>query len=312
MILTRDNVLDVNPGGGERRLTLNGSHWLWAVDAIMILSFLIYAVLGTFRTRNGERIFHYLFTIGLFAGSVAYFAMASNLGWSAIATHLYRSNALTYTVFFAKYVYWVISFPVAIIALGLISGVSWATILYNVFLSWAWIISYLVGAYTATRYKWGFFTLGTLAYLLLAHSTFVNGLSASRRFTLSRDYTILAGYLNLLWFLYPIGWAVTDGGNVMGVTQMAIYFGILDLLLLPGLAFGFLLLSRRWDYGLMGLHFTQYGRVPHGTGTFPEKETRAAAPPTGGITNDTYAPAPATAVPGQTTAAPMQPNTATV
>lgn len=212
--------------------------------------------------------------------------MASNLGWSLVATHLHRSRALEYTIFFAKYVYWVVSFPVAIIALGLISGVSWATILYNVFLSWAWVISYLVGAYTESRYKWGFFTLGTLAYLLLAFSTLATGLSSSRRFSLGRDYTILAGYVNLLWFLYPIGWAVTDGGNVMGVTQMAIYFGILDLLLLPGLTVAFLLLSRRWDYGLMNLHFTQYGRVPQNIGTFPEKDA-TRGPVTGGVPSTT-------------------------
>jgi bacteriorhodopsin len=157
MMLKRDDVLDVNPPIAiGRSLTLNGSHWLWAVTAVFILSFvcslplslllinanalkqLALAFLTLFRPRNGERIFHYLFTIGLFTGSVAYYAMASNLGWSAIATHLYTSDALFYTVFFAKYVYWVVSFPVAIIALGLASGVSWASIVFNVFLSWAW------------------------------------------------------------------------------------------------------------------------------------------------------------------------------
>ncbi|KAH8178336.1 bacteriorhodopsin-like protein [Sarocladium implicatum] len=276
---------------GDRSLTYGGSNWLWVVTAVLLLSFFIFAGLGLFKPLHGERIFHYLFTIGLFTGAVAYYAMASNLGWSLIPTHLNRDEAGTYTVFFAKYIYWVVSFPVASIALGLASGVSWATIVYNVFLCWAWIISYLVGAYTATRYKWGFFTLGTLAYLLLAFSTIFTGLSASRRFTLSRDYTILTGYLNLLWFLYPIGWAITDGGNVIGVSQMAIYFGILDLLLLPGLAFGFLWFSRKWDYGLMNLHFTQFGRVPQGAGTFPEKTTRA--PVAGGVAREAPTATPA-------------------
>jgi bacteriorhodopsin len=328
MIFPRDDVLDVNPPAmGGRVLTLNGSHWLWAPTAIFILSFLALAVLTLIR-RTRERIFHYLFTIGLFTGAVAYYAMASNLGWSLISTHLYTSNAATYTVFFAKYIYWVVAFPVVTIALGLASGVSWASIVYNVFLCWAWVISYLVGAYTPTRYKWGFFTLGTLAYLLLAFSTLISGLSASRRFTLSRDYTIIAGYVNLLWFLYPIGWAVTDGGNVMGVTQATIYFGILDLLLLPGLTIAFLLLSRRWDYGLMNLHFTQYGRVPERAGTFPEKgvahgptaggaTTSAFAPTTttGGVATDGYAPTAGGVTTGlnahdQTSAAPIHGNTA--
>lgn len=99
-----------------------------------------FAALGVFKPRHGERIFHYLFIIGLFTGAVAYYAMASNLGWSLIPTHLNRSEAMTYTVFFAKYIYWVVSFPVASIVLGLASGVSWATIVYNVFLCWAWYV----------------------------------------------------------------------------------------------------------------------------------------------------------------------------
>ena len=60
---------------------------------------------------------------------------------------------------------------------------------------------------------------------------------------------------------------------------MAIYFGILDVLLLPVLAFAFLFFSKRWDYGLMNLHFTQYGRVPRTTDTFPGKSTGVAGGP---------------------------------
>jgi len=268
----RDDVLGVNPPAGARSLTLNGSHWLWAVTAVFTLSFFVCAVLSL-RPRDGERIFHYLFVIALLVGSIAYFAMASDLGWSVVAQHLRVSEAATYQVFFAKYIYWVIAFPTIVIALGLASGVSWATIVYNVFLTWIWIISYLVGAYTHSRYKWGFFAFGTLAYLLLAYQTMLSGLSTSKRFNLTRDYALLAGYANLFWLLYSIGWAITDGGNVIGVTQMAIYFGILDLLLLPVLAFAVFFLSKRWDYGLMNLHFTQYGRGPQTTVTSSKRHT---------------------------------------
>lgn len=64
--------------------------------------------------------------------------MASGLAWSVIPTHLHRSDAVTYQIFFAKYIFWVVAFPVIIIALGLVSGVSWATIFFNIFLAWIW------------------------------------------------------------------------------------------------------------------------------------------------------------------------------
>lgn len=75
--------------------------------------------------------------MALLVGSIAYFAMASDLAWDVISQvdHAWNGNR---QIFFAKYVYWVVSFPVVSIALGLISGVSWATIVYDVFLSWIW------------------------------------------------------------------------------------------------------------------------------------------------------------------------------
>src|SRR5436190_3399791 len=92
-----------------------------------------------------------------------YFAMASDLGWSPIPTANKLENGVSRQIFFAKYVNWVVAFPVVTLALGLISGVSWATIFYNVALSWTWVVSYLCSAYTVTNYKWGFYAFGTVA-----------------------------------------------------------------------------------------------------------------------------------------------------
>jgi bacteriorhodopsin len=66
--------------------------------------------------------------------------MASDLGWKVIAQSLNEDQAVTYQVFWAKYVFWVVAFPTIVISLGLASGVSWATIVYNVFLSWIWYV----------------------------------------------------------------------------------------------------------------------------------------------------------------------------
>lgn len=63
--------------------------------------------------------------------------MASDLAWDVISQVDQPENG-DRQIFFAKYVYWVVSFPIATISLGLISGVSWATIVYNVTLAWTW------------------------------------------------------------------------------------------------------------------------------------------------------------------------------
>jgi bacteriorhodopsin len=103
---------------------------------------LAYYVLS-FRPRHGEKIFHYLFTIALLVGAISYFAMASGLAYSVIPTELHTRDAATYQIFFAKYIFWVVAFPVIIIALGLVSGVSWATIFFNIFLAWIWYVKLL-------------------------------------------------------------------------------------------------------------------------------------------------------------------------
>jgi len=146
VISARNNALNVNPPQGAAHLTTGASDWLWAVTAIYAFSFVIFYLLS-FVPPNGERIFHYLFTIGLFVGAVAYYAMASDLAFTVIETSLYHSDAATYQIFFAKYVNWVVSFPVVIIALGLISGVSWATIFFNVALAWIWYVHFVLCDY---------------------------------------------------------------------------------------------------------------------------------------------------------------------
>lgn len=136
ILLGRENgSLDVNLPAGDERLSENGSYWLWAVTAIYIVSFLIF--FGTsFSARSGEKIFHYLFTIALLVGSITYFAQASDLGFAVIRQ--VNSNFLQRQIFWPKYVHWVVSFPVVVTALGLLSGVSWATIVFKIFLSWIW------------------------------------------------------------------------------------------------------------------------------------------------------------------------------
>lgn len=294
VIQVRSNdALDINPPAGDQHLSVHGSDWLWAVTAIYIVSFLAFFGL-TFVARAGERVFHYIYSIGLLVGSVTYYAMASDLGFSVIETSSNElSKGLTRQIFFAHYINWVVTFPAAILALGLLSGLSWATLAYQVFLAWFWILTYLAGAYTATHYKWGFYAFGTVAWLFLATSQwFVDGRRSAVRVGVARDHTILSGWLNLLWLLYPIAYGLSDGGNKIGETPSFIFFGILDVLLLPVLGFATLFLSRNWDYNQLNIAFTQYGRVAVASGHFPEKEQAPVAAPVAAPAGGPVAPEP--------------------
>lgn len=226
-LFPRDNdALHVHPPSGVQHLTVNGSNWLWAVHAFLLLSFVVFFVLSI-RPRHGERIFHYLFAAALLTGAIVYYAQASDLAWRVVQ-QAQRNEGITRQIFWAKYVFWVVAFPVLIIALGLLSTASWASIVYNVFLSWVWVIAYLISSFTPSNYKWGFFAHGTIAWLALAIGTFTDGRASAARSGVGRDYLMLAGWTNFLWLNYVIAFAISDGGNQIGVTQMFVYFGILD------------------------------------------------------------------------------------
>ncbi|KAH8801431.1 heat shock protein 30 [Xylogone sp. PMI_703] len=292
-LLARSNdALKINPPTADDNLTTGGSDWLWAVTAIYIFILLSVVVLSYFA-RNGERVFHYLFVISLLVGSVTYFAQASDItGIPVQQVDSLGDHPGSRQIFFARYINWFVGWIPLIISIGLFSGVSWATIVYNVALMWVWVASWLSGAYVQTTYKWGFFAFGLFAELLLLSSLFHIGSISARRLAIARDYNIVTGWLAFLWIIYPIAYGVSDGGNKIGETEGFIFFGILDLLTVPFLSLFILFLSTKWDYRSLNLYFTQYGRVAQG-GNFPEHEKVAAPAGTTGVAEPAPAAAPA-------------------
>jgi bacteriorhodopsin len=205
-------------------------------------------------------VFNYILSMALLVGAITYYAQAADLGWSAIE----QADQLSRQIFYARYINWVVSFPALVLSLGLLSGVSWTTIVLNVFVAWFWVISYLVTAYTTTQYKWGFFGFGTFAYVILAMSTLNESRESADTIGIGRDYIILSGWVNLLWLLYPIAIGLGDGGNIISVDGSFIFIGVLDALLLPVTSIGFLVLSRKWDFGKLQLDFSAYRGFRHG------------------------------------------------
>lgn len=276
-----NDALKVNHADGDTfSLTTGGSDWLWAVTAVYIVSLL--AVIGlAYFARSGEKIFHYLFTISLLVGSISYFTIASGLGSVPVSTT--TNSPGTRQIFYVKYINWFIGWTPLLTALGLISGISWTTILYNITLHWTWVTVWLAGSLTHTTYKWGYFTFGLFAYLLLAVSLFTTGLTTARRLSITSHYFLLTTWLASIWLLYAIAWGLDDGGNKIGVTQAYIFWGILDLVTVPLAGFAVLWWARGWEFRELGLYFTQYGRVPppvaHG-GVTAEGEKRETVPAT--------------------------------
>jgi bacteriorhodopsin len=44
---------------------------------------------------------------------------------------------------------------------------------------------------------------------------------------------ICAGWLTLIWLLYPVAWGLSEGGNVIHPDSEAIFYGVLDICAKP-------------------------------------------------------------------------------
>ncbi len=72
--------IDYSGGLAQLAITTHGSDWYWAVCAVMILSTIVFLGLSLTKRRE-HRVFHYITAAITMVASIAYFSMASGLGW---------------------------------------------------------------------------------------------------------------------------------------------------------------------------------------------------------------------------------------
>jgi len=221
----------------------------------------------SFRVPRSKRIFHYITAAITMVACIAYFTMGSNLGYAAIPVEFVRSNPVVRgtarSVFYVRYIDWVITTPLLLLDILLTAGLPWPSILFTLILDEIMIITGLVGALVASRYKWGYFTFAMAALFYIAYQiTWVGRLHANHLGpNIGRTYIMVGGWTIFLWFLYPIAWGLSEGGNVISPDSEAVFYGILDVLAKVG--FGALLLwgHRNIDPAALGLHIRDYDDV---------------------------------------------------
>jgi bacteriorhodopsin len=143
----------------------------------------------------------------------------------------------------------------------LTAGFPWPSILYTILFDEIMVVTGLVGALVKTSYKWGYFVFGCVAFLFVALIVVFDARGHARNLgaDIHRVYTICAAWTIGLWFLYPVSWGLSEGGNVIPPDSEAIFYGVLDLLTKP--VFGALLLwgHRNIDISRLGLNLRMPG-----------------------------------------------------
>jgi bacteriorhodopsin len=142
----------------------------------------------------------------------------------------------------------------------------WPSILLIILLDEVMIVCGLVGALVQSRYKWAYFAFGCAAFIYVVYKLVITG--RRRAFGLGNDvhrvYTSCGVLTLFVWFLYPIAWGVSEGGNVIAPDSEAIFYGVLDIISKP--VFGALLLfgHRGIDPARLGLTLRDVDTTPTG------------------------------------------------
>ncbi|KAF2969226.1 hypothetical protein GQX73_g4336 [Xylaria multiplex] len=238
--MSGNQALNANRYVGQQadlQITNHGSDWYYTVCAMMGLTTLVIMGLA-FRKPQTHRLFHYIAAAITAVACVAYFAMGSNLGQLPILVQWIRPRsrwvgaAGTREIFYARYIDWAITTPLLLLELLLTAGVPTPTILATLLADVLMIVCGLIGALTQTRYKWGFWTFGMAALFFIAYELLFDARRHAN--TLGGDpkktFWMCSVWLLLLWFLYPVAWGLSEGGNVIHPDSEAIFYGILDVL----------------------------------------------------------------------------------
>lgn len=255
-IIKRNDVFKSNPvqDGIGIHLTLSGSSWLWAVFALFTLFYLAHGFLYAMPTFRNDVVKKNLLLVPFFTNVVlafAYYTYASNLGYGlqeAEFNHVTTGDGnFLRQIFYTKYIGWFVAWPAVMMAITIatstlsetltnethqnFAGVvtSFSAYIVKVGAAWVFTISLLVGGFIHSSYKWGYFVFGSVAVLFGSFMILKNLATSARAFTYSRLAAIFVGIQILVWMLYPLCWALSEGGNVLQPDSEAVFYGILDL-----------------------------------------------------------------------------------
>ncbi|OTB02950.1 hypothetical protein M426DRAFT_61240 [Hypoxylon sp. CI-4A] len=262
------NINSVVGNHANLEITNHGSNWYYAVCALMGFCTLLFMALS-FRKPQGDRIFHYI-TAGITGvACISYFAMGSNLGQTPIQAEFVRparkwvSSAGTREIFYARYIDWFITTPLLLLDLLLTAGVPTPTILATLLADLIMIVTGLVGALTQTRFKWGFWSFGMLALFFIAYELLFDARRHAQVLggDAKKTFMLCGTFLLFIWFLYPIAWGLSEGGNIIHPDGEAVFYGVLDVLAKP--VFGILLLwgHRRLSSSQLGLRIRNRSEI---------------------------------------------------
>jgi len=228
-----------HPAGAMDDGTLHKSSFgiacLWISFLCMFLSS-CYFLQRALARKATDRLFEFVTFLVTGIASLAYLVMAAGFG--------VHHNGTNEAFYYARYIDWVFTTPLMIWDLMELVGAPGSNIFMVIGLDVLMIAAGALGAMCERHeIRWGFFVLGCLFFLVIVNelSQLMNKGAASQ--AAQEVYQTAARLTIVMWTLYPVSWALTEGADVVGPNGGALMYCILDVI--SKCVFGFIIVSNR-------------------------------------------------------------------
>jgi len=199
----------------------------------MFIGSIVFFYMGISRKVN--TISHVLTFFMAAVASCSYYAM-----WAGLGVEYKTTDTTPRVIFWARYLDWVITLPLILTNLALMSRSDTPTILSLVGNVVLYVICALIGALTVAPYKYMWW-VGGLIFLIIVFVHLLQRLNNAEGY--GGDALKGLTWLTILtWIVYPIVWIVgSEGTGALGLSQEVGIITIVDLIAKIG--FGFYLLA---------------------------------------------------------------------
>jgi len=212
-----------------------GIAFLWVSFLCMFLSS-CYFLQRAMARKASDRLFEFVTFLITGIASLAYLVMACGFG--------VHHNGTDQQFYYARYIDWLFTTPLMIWDLMELVGAPGSNIFVVVGLDVLMIVAGAIGAMCERhQIRWAFFVLGCLFFLLIVNelSALMNKGAVSQ--AAQEVYQTAARLTIVMWTLYPVSWALTEGTGVVGANAGCLMYCILDVI--SKCVFGFIIVSNR-------------------------------------------------------------------
>jgi bacteriorhodopsin len=161
-----------------------------------------------------KRLFHVLTSLITTISFLTYLAMATGEGviWKYDFVHEKHEHVpdtrqeYFRQIFWVRYVNWILTNPLLIVNLALVSGMNGASLLNAISADLVMFVSGIVATFARHERRWVWYTISCIAYLTLVYQIGFNGRRAStnRNQATQRFFGSFSGATLLVMLLYPM------------------------------------------------------------------------------------------------------------